>query len=145
MTECHSWWRCNFKEERIILCSYRPFVKRFLYYDQYVNEMRVFDNDWGLEEMVNFRNQGVNPSFVDELFTAGIADLEADDLINLRVNRVSPSYVTGMIEAGLTDPSIDDLISLSNQGVTKNIVRELVEAGNSDPSVDELIDHERKR
>ncbi len=58
----------NFENERIIPCHYRPFVKRFLYYDRYVNEMRyqmpiIFPDDKSTNMAIFFNDRGSRSPF----------------------------------------------------------------------------------
>ena len=76
-------------------------------------------------------------SYIDELNSVGVVNVDVDTLIQLRVHGVSAEYIRGMRATGF-NPDVEQLVAMRVQGVTPEYVKEIRSMGFT-PDVDELI------
>jgi len=123
-----------------------------------------------LEKIIEWREHGVSPSFVNRFIDAGYKDIGLDlaltlrdhgvsmDFINgfdvkniplekaidLRDHGVSPNYIKELHDLGWKDISLETATELRDHGVNTKFVKELQEAGYKDISYEkarDLVDH----
>ncbi len=64
------------------------------------------------------------PSYIDQLKSVGIDNLDVDKLIALKVQGVTPEYVRGIRASGL-DPDIDQLLAMRVHDVSPDYVKQM--------------------
>jgi beta-lactamase regulating signal transducer with metallopeptidase domain len=76
-------------------------------------------------------------SYIAELESAGLKNLQVDQIIALKVQGVTPEYVRAIKAEGL-DPKVDELLGMKIQGVSPEYVRN-IRASGLKPSINEFI------
>jgi bla regulator protein blaR1 len=92
------------------------------------------------DQLIEMRQHGVNPAFVQEIRSLGFRDISVDQLIELRDHGVTPDFIQGMRRMGFTDFDIDHLIELRDHGVNADFIQEMRELGLTEMSIDKLIE-----
>ncbi len=64
------------------------------------------------------------PSFIDQMKSVGIDDLDVDKLISLKIHDVTPEYVRGIRASGL-NPDIEQLLAMRIHDVSPEFVTEM--------------------
>jgi beta-lactamase regulating signal transducer with metallopeptidase domain len=77
------------------------------------------------------------PSFIQEMNSVGLTNLDVDTLVALRIHGVSPAFVRDIRGTGLT-PDTDALLAMKIHDVTPTFVKEVRDMGFK-PDSDELI------
>jgi beta-lactamase regulating signal transducer with metallopeptidase domain len=77
------------------------------------------------------------PSFIQEMNSVGLTNLDVDTLVALRVHGVSPAFVRDIRSTGL-NPDTDALLAMKIHGVSPAFVKEVRDMG-FNPESDELI------
>ena len=67
--------------------------------------------------LINMRDHGVSPDYVQGLMAQGIPKLSAEELVRARDHGVDPDYVKAMREAGYGSVGIDGLVNARDHGV----------------------------
>src|SRR6266851_712953 len=92
------------------------------------------------DQIIELSEHGVEPSFLEALRDAGMANLSVEQIIELSEHGVEPDYLIKFRDAGLTDLTVEQIIELSDHEVKPAYVRALREAGLIDLSVDQVIE-----
>ena len=97
-----------------------------------------------VDQIIEMREHGVSPSFINSFHDMGYKDISADKAIELRDHGVTPDYVAEMKKAGAKDISLNQAIELRDHGVTVEYIHTFSEVGYNDISLEkavELRDH----
>jgi len=92
------------------------------------------------DQLIEMRQHGVNPAFVQEIRGLGLRDISVDQLIELRDHGVNAAYISGMRRLGGADFDVDQLIELRDHGVTPAFIQEMRDLGLTEVSIDQLIE-----
>jgi hypothetical protein len=95
--------------------------------------------DVGLQDLVRFRDHGVEGGFLRALKVSGYSDLVADDIIALRDHGVDAPYLEGLADSGLGKRTADDIVTLRDHGIEPAFVRDLLVARPGAYGVDDLV------
>jgi hypothetical protein len=93
-----------------------------------------------LDQLVEFKQQGVTPGFVAELEAAGYADLSADQLVEFRQQGVTAKFIHELRDVGVDHLSPDQLVEARQQGVDGAYVRAMHDAGAGPLSLSRLVE-----
>jgi len=63
-------------------------------------------------------------SFIDQMKSVGLENLDVDDLVALKVQGVTPEYIKGMRATGL-NPDVEQIVSMKVQDVTPEYVAQI--------------------
>lgn len=77
------------------------------------------------------------PSFINEMNSVGLENLDADELVALRVQDVTPAYVREIRSTGLT-PAVHELVAMKVHGITPEYLKSMRALGFS-PNEHDLI------
>ena len=97
-----------------------------------------------LEKIIELREHGVGPSFVNSFHEMGYKDISLDKALELRDHGVSPKFIEEMKKAGAKDISLDEAVELRDHGVSAEFIYGLKELGYGDISLEKarkLRDH----
>lgn len=97
-----------------------------------------------LEKMVELREHGVDPQFLNDLQAAGYAHVSLDKAQEARDHGVTPDFIADMKKAGARDISLDEAIELRDHGVTTEFIQGFRDLGYTNLSLEratELRDH----
>lgn len=92
-----------------------------------------------VDEIIELKQNGVNPDFIKEMLHAGFGVLSPKELIALKNNGVSPDYARSVKSSGLRDANVDGVIRLHQHGVNPRLLEALGAAGYSDVNVSQAI------
>ena len=65
-----------------------------------------------LEKIIELREHGVSPSFVNSFHEMGYKDISLDKALELRDHGVNPEFIEEMKKAGANDISLDEAVEL---------------------------------
>ena len=77
------------------------------------------------------------PSFIDQMKSVGLENLEVDDLVSLKVQGVTPEYIKAMRATGL-NPDVEQIVSMKVQDVTPEYVKAMRDLG-LNPDAEEIV------
>jgi hypothetical protein len=91
--------------------------------------------DLPVDEIVDLKNQGVSPGFIQGMAHSGIGKLPPKGLIELRQQGVRPEYVHDILALGFGPYTTRQLIDFKNRDVSVELFRAIKEYGlmNADP------------
>lgn len=92
-----------------------------------------------VDELIELRNAGVTPAYIEEMKSAGFGTLSLGDLAMLGLHGVRADYIKELRAAGLTVGSAEDAAKLRTMGVTPAYVREMRQAGYSSLGTDDFV------
>jgi hypothetical protein len=92
-----------------------------------------------VDEIIELKQNGVNPDFIKEMLHAGFGVLSPKELISLKNSGVSPEYARAVKASGLRDANVDGVIRLHQHGVNPRLLEALGAAGYSNVSIAEAI------
>jgi len=92
-----------------------------------------------VDEIIELKQNGVNPEFIKDMLHAGFGVLTPKELIALKNNGVSPDYARSVKASGLRDANVDGVIRLHQHGVNPRLLEALGVAGYSNVSIAEAI------
>ena len=92
-----------------------------------------------VDEIIDLKQNGVNPDFIKEMLHAGFGVLSPKELIALKNSGVSPEYARSVKASGLRDANVDGVIRLHQHGVNPRLLEALGAAGYSNVSIAEAI------
>ncbi|HLK02846.1 MAG TPA: M56 family metallopeptidase [Candidatus Acidoferrum sp.] len=76
-------------------------------------------------------------SYIDEMKSVGLDNLDVDKLISLKIQGVTADYVKQIRAAGF-NPNIEELLSMRIQGVTPEYIKSIRDAGYT-PNAEEIV------
>ena len=92
-----------------------------------------------IKELVSLKVQGVTPSYVRALASAGYPSLDVDQIVAGAVQGVSPTYARAMANAGVGRLDFDNVVQMKVLGVSPEYVRKLRAAGFSKLTAAQII------
>jgi hypothetical protein len=92
-----------------------------------------------VDEIIELKQNGVNPDFIKEMLHAGFGVLNPKELIALKNSGISPEYARAVKASGLRDANVDGVIRLHQHGVNPRLLEALGAAGYSNVSIAEAI------
>lgn len=95
--------------------------------------------DVAVDDLVRFRDHGVELEFIRDLTMIGCADLSADDVVRLRDHGVDSRYVEGLDDSGYGRQAADDIVKLRDHGIEPAFIKGLLAARPGPYSIDDLI------
>jgi bla regulator protein blaR1 len=103
----------------------------------FINEMNsVGLENLDAEELIALRVQGITPAYIREIRSTGL-NPDVNVLVAMKVHGITPDYVSSVRALGFT-PNEHDLIAMKVHDITPEYVRELRAAG-FNPSTHEII------
>src|SRR5215469_9711239 len=92
------------------------------------------------DQIIELSEQGVEPSFLQALRDAGMANFSVEQIIELSEHGVEPDYLIKFRDAGIAHFDIDQIIELSEHEVDPVSFIKFREAGLSDLDVEQIIE-----
>jgi len=91
------------------------------------------------DDVVRLRDHGVESGFLRTLNASGYPDLPADDIIAPRDHGVDSRYVEGLDDSGYGKQAAHDIVELRDHGIEPTFIKDLLVARPGSYSIDELI------
>ena len=82
-----------------------------------------------LDQLIELRNHGVDPEFIQRVHEAGLTNLAFEQLLELGIHGVNPDFIREMRAADGSDLSIDKLVELRIHGVDPDFIRKMRQVG----------------
>src|SRR5262249_28162272 len=97
-----------------------------------------------LPDMIQLRDHGVDPRYLETLSDAGYTGLTPEQLLRTRDQGVDGSYIRGMADAGYKDVPLIDLVRARQHGVDGRSDKRINAKLAKPASLDQLIQiHDR--
>jgi bla regulator protein BlaR1 len=84
-----------------------------------------------LDDIIQMRAVGVTPDYVQQVTSAGYANLDADDLVQARALGITPDYLRAVRATGVR-PTLEELIELKTMNISPEELRRLHTSGRLD-------------
>jgi hypothetical protein len=91
------------------------------------------------DDVVQLRDHGIDSGFIRALKVSGYPDLPAGDIMALRDHGVDSRYVEGLDDSGYGRRAVGDIVKLRDHGIEPVFIKELLAARPGPYSIDELI------
>ncbi len=82
-------------------------------------------------------NEPQGPSYIDQLKSVGIENLDVDNLVAMKIHDVTPDYIRGIRASGL-NPDVEQLIAMKVHDVSPEYVKEMRGLG-FEADLDEVV------
>jgi len=93
-----------------------------------------------LDKLVEFRIHGVTPTYVQDMASAGYADLTPSGIVEFRIHDVTPEYVREMAAIGYDELSQSKIVQFKIHGISAEYVREMAEIGYDELSASRIVE-----
>src|SRR6266436_2418806 len=108
------------------------------HHPEYVREMRKFDSNASIDDLIGMKVQGITPEYFREARKT-YSNLSIEELIGMKVQGITPEYVRSTQAAGFKDLDCDELIGAKVQGVTPEFIEKARKHGFQNLTLDKLI------
>jgi len=97
-----------------------------------------------VDEIIDLRDDGVEPRYVKDLLSAGLGIPDVDQIIDLRNHGVEPGFVAGMVKSGLvSDLDFTNVIHLRENGARGDDMARIRALGFGPFAADDVIELRR--